>query len=340
MDKRALTISDLLTRVRLHVPLERACGYVMTLYGLGNVTAVVPFYVGHMELNVTVTTETGVYVIKFFNKDKGQLICRRIADGLVNLYDQGISVPRVRLHDGQSMFTIPSPIGEGYLTVTEYFDGQSFNDCLPNENDVVAVAKELAHINSLYMDVDAPYDPWILPYLGSEYREKSVILTPEEQKILEPSIREFESLDISRFSKNVVHYDLHRDNVKKSQNGTYCLFDLESVGMGYPIMDVATYLGLNVYDSRRSDEINQSIGRKVFDAYTSVRPLTSYEISSLPALIRGIWAINLLEAAYLIRHDGDDTAETYKWYDLGVTMLKRSGMEDALLTQTLPSSLS
>ena len=323
MHSRQLTVQDLLSRIDINLSLNQTCLHVAQAYGLGKVQSVDPLFVGHSEVNIHLITVENEYAIKFFNKDKDYQICHQIAQAIAEFSRAKILVPKIITLDGSSLFKLPDLVGKGYLVVTQYFPGKSFNDFIPSDNDLCKVAKELAKINNLPSTLKPLYDPWILEHLAHEYETKLGILTQEEVALIEPIVQDLIQLNTSHFPLKTVHYDLHRDNLKKSSTGRYCLFDLETVGLGYPVMDLSTYLGLTVLDDRRDEKENQQFSQNVISQYTQIHPLNATELAALPILIRSIWAGNLLQAAYLMRAESDDTNETAKWYDLGHTMLTK-----------------
>ncbi len=322
---RKLRINDLLVRVDLFVDFHAACYEIAKSYEFGEVSNIEPLFVGHSELNTRVTTGKGKFVIKFFNKTKEKAVCELVAESLLLFKKHHIPVPEIVKGPEGYLYELPLTIGKGYLIVMDYFEGKSFNEIGRSLSDKIAVVESLAKINTLHMDQEAAYDPWLLLYLAQEYDKKKHLLSHEDLALISPIVEQFRKIQMVDFSKGVVHYDLHRDNIQKGIDGMPCIFDMETVGNGYPVLDLATYLGLTCLETAKSIEENRFIYKSILAYYQMIRPLTKDELDSLDALTKSIYASNVIAANYLMKSEGDDTQETYKWYELGKEGLKVFG---------------
>jgi Ser/Thr protein kinase RdoA (MazF antagonist) len=326
MGARDLTIDDLLNRIELHLTLDDACLKIINDYMPTATIKVQPLFVGHSELNAKIKTDRGVYVIKFFNKAKNRVICQLVADALLVLNQHNIPVPTILKGPMGYLYELPPNVGRGFLIITSLFEGKTFNELAPALSDKVKTATYLAHIHQLAdssLQVESLYDPWLLEHLSKEFDKTGHLLVQRDRALIAPFVDEFRKLDLALLPRSTVHNDLHRDNIQKAPTGELCLFDMETIGIGYPVMDLATYIGLTCLEAHQTATENQQIYTAVIDAYQRVRPLTSYELSNLELLTKCIFASNIVAANYLIRSKGDDTQETYKWYALGRRLLKK-----------------
>jgi Ser/Thr protein kinase RdoA (MazF antagonist) len=207
----------------------------------------------------------------------------------------------------------------------KFFVGQTFNIAPPSLKDKLSGVKCLARLNLLKSTQDAAFDPWLLIYLADEYDKNHHLLSAEDDELVRPIVEDFRKVDLTQFSIGMVHYDLHRDNIQKDSVGNVCLFDMETIGNGYPIVDLATYIGLTCLEPEQSVEENQNIYQQVLSSYTAIKTLSPVEHSALETLTKAIFASNVVAANYLIKAESDNTKETYKWYDLGKKLLQKLG---------------
>jgi len=150
-----------------------------------------------------------------------------------------------------------------------------------------------------------------------EFRDKQYVLSPEDRALLSPVVARQAQLDFTKFSTALVHYDLHRDNAQKSNDGKYCIFDFATVDNGYGVIDLATFIGLFCLGPNNNLDKNRALYKTVIKTYERYRKLSAYERDHLFDLVLGIYASNVLASTYLRVAEGNDTYENLKWYNLG-----------------------
>lgn len=320
METRELTLADLLKRVDLNGSLTETVQITLLDYDLGQLVSIEPLLVGHEELNVVVTTTEGKFVFKFLNKRKSRRIAKSSITALKKLEQAHLPVPSlVPTKQGKGLYVLHGQrrLGKGFMYVTEHFEGRTFNETAPTEQDMAELTGILAEMHKLNFRTKPEYDFWLLVYLVDEFDKRKHYLSKNDISLVKPIVDEIRQVDFSRLGKGVVHYDLHRDNVRKGPNGDYCLFDFATVEHGYPVIDLATYIGLFCLSTDNALTKNRELFHFVINEYQSQNPLSQYEKQHLFTFVKGIYASNVVAANYLYVEEEDNTDENMKWYELG-----------------------
>jgi Ser/Thr protein kinase RdoA (MazF antagonist) len=321
---KKLRVNDLLEQVELKKPLEEILEYLSNLYQIGKLRRITPLLVGHEEFNCKFTTTTGRYVVKFLNKRKSREVAEANIVAMQEFQKNDIPVPKmIRNQDNNYLLSMPEEVGSGYLFVMEYFDGKTFNEVDTTKTDISKLSKILAKLNNLNFHTNPEFDEWLLVYFPDEFNKKKKYLEREDRHLLKPILDKYLELDLQSFNKGIVHYDLHRDNVKKNANEEYAIFDLATIDHGYIAFDLATFLGLFVMNYNKDWKYNNEVINLSIQEYQKIRKLESYELKSLPVLILSIQAANVLAANFLMKSGEDNTTETEKWYILGKELVTK-----------------
>lgn len=317
LNNRALTLEDLLKRVDLTRSLEETIRSVLQDYNLGSLTGFQPLLLGHEELNVIITTTQGKYAIKFINKKKSVAVAEGLVRAMLEAYKGGVPVTKLYKNNGGSyLYKMPVSVGNGYLFIAEYFEGKTFNDVNVTDADLRTITKYLAKLHDLSFECHPEYDFWIPQYLVNEFEEKKSFLSLEDYKQVEKIVEIFNAINLSKCRKTVGHYDLHKDNVKRSESGDICFFDLATVDVNYTIFDLGSFIGFYLDPAQSLGEHKKRYAL-ILNEYLKHRSLESYELEVLFECVKVIYASNVLAASYLMNAENDDTYETMKWYKMG-----------------------
>lgn len=318
----------LLSRVYLDISLDRLLRQVAIEYGLKKLISYEPIGVGYEELNIKIVVEKGIYVVKIFSKGKNPDVIQDYIKGLVEFYHAGIPVPKLLRRKDEYLFRFSGRKGSTYLCVMEYFNGQSFLEREPTENDLINLTKYIAKIHSLNFKINSNnYDSWGTSNLLAEYDKKKYCLRADDLQIIQPVVIEFQNIDFSNFRQSVIHGDLQRNNIMKSSKGDYCILDLGSLNFAPSAIDLAIFLAVFCFDPYSVVE-NKRRYKLVVNEYTMRMPLSPLELLHLPTLIKATYAIYFISSNYALQVNNDDSSQTVKWLDYS-----RRGLE--MLTENM-----
>ena len=162
---------------------------------------------------------------------------------------------------------------------------------------------------------------WLPTNLVAEYESKSKHLSSDSKSLVEPVANELSELDHSGFSKAMCHLDIHRENAF-AEDRSYLIIDLATTQLGYPVYDLAGFLGLFCSEPELSGEDNQTIFSKVIEEYLTVNSLCEAELDAVDLLIRATLASNILIPEYqtAVGHDPNPVQSLY-YHDIGTRVL-------------------
>jgi Ser/Thr protein kinase RdoA (MazF antagonist) len=207
-----------------------------------------------------------------------------------------------------------------YFIITKYFNGNSFLNVIPTIGDIRNITRFVSAINTLDFPVVETYDSWGNKNFGKEYLLNKNKITSEQNSLIEAIYGEFVNLDLSCFSKSVIHGDMQRKHIKKNQLGEYCILDFGSMANDYKVIDLSTYLAWFCFQEETWIE-KEKIYNEVIYIYDKIHYLTDMEIQSLPILIKSSYAAYYLKTSVLI-NDGDKSKETFDWHNSAKKMLE------------------
>jgi Ser/Thr protein kinase RdoA (MazF antagonist) len=144
-------------------------------------------------------------------------------------------------------------------------------------------------------------------------------LSGDVKNIIFPIVSQMKAIDMSSFSKAVIHGDMQRKHVLKNIKNEYCILDFGCARTDYKVYDLSTYLAwfcLSHDTWAKKDEIFE----KVIQKYTFIHNLSEKELISIPLLIKAAYASYYLKTTLLIQ-EGDLSDETKKWHNDSMKML-------------------
>jgi len=292
-------------------------------YQLGEVKTIDPMYVGYEELNNLLTTSQGKFVIKIFSKHKDKPAIDGNVASIFSFYEGGIPVPKLyKSQRGDFLYELETSPGT-YLIVMDYFDGQKFTDVPPTSLDLQNMTKILAQIHTLHFSTHANYDMWLTLHLLREYANKQKYLNPQDLSLTQKVTRDLSLIDLSRLSKSIVHFDLHRENAMKNSKGEYCILDLASCDYSHTIFDLGTFIALFCFDPINNPSASVTIYKSVVEVYLKHRSLSDYELSVLSTIIKATYVSNLLIPTFLQKANQDENPEQTSYYQ----SLGRNGLQ-------------
>lgn len=149
---------------------------------------------------------------------------------------------------------------------------------------------------------------------------KHAKLTPEQDLLINGIDEECKSIDISKFSKSVIHGDMQRKHVIKNENGEYCILDFGCMAYDPKVIELSTYLAWFCLqeDTWKDKDL---IYKTVLTIYNNTHYLSDKEIDSIPTLIRTSYAAYYLTTSVMI-NEGDMSEETIEWNKKAKKMLE------------------
>lgn len=307
------SLETLLGRTALHSPFKVFIESLKIEYPqVGWIRTIDPILEGYEAANFKLVAESGVYVLKIFEADRQRGNIDSLVRVLLEAPKAGVPVPvLVRGKSGcLTLFTDNNQRIPYYLT--EFFDGKSFDSHVPTLEEMIEVTSFLAKLHSLSFPVVEAYDSWGNKNLLKEYELHKKDLADEEIFLISPVVNELKSLDLSLFSKSVIHGDMQKKHVLKSKSGAYCILDFGCMSLDAKVIDLSTHLAWFCL-SQETWVQQETIMEMVVSEYIKKHSLTVAEIKSLPILIRASYAAYFMKTSMLMRQ-GDDSEETRQWY--------------------------
>ena len=236
---------------------------------------------------------------------------------------QKVGVPVIKLIKGIQGFltTIPSQNKKDHCYVSEFFDGENFENKSPTIFEMVEITKYLARLNTLQFPVEETYDSWGNKNLLKEYELNNNKIPSEVNELLLPTIAKLSKLDFNNFSKSVIHGDMQRKHVLKNKKGEFCILDFGCASYDGKVFDLSTYLawfciGNDTWENK--DRIYQ----EVIKEYTNHLELSEYELEAIPILTEASYSAYYLKT-YILLKEGDKGKETLDWHNSAKNMLHK-----------------
>lgn len=311
-DARRQTRQELLNRVDIAQPLAAVLCDIARRYNLGHVHATRLITQGYDDLNVVLTCAKGRYVVKLFNQAKSVATIEDHVRVQLALSARHAPVPRILTLEGVGLASVPGRAGETLVCVSEFFAGDNFAKCQPEQKDTLAVTRFLATLHRLPYEVVPSHDSWGTLNLPYEFARKKDAVSAETVRLVEPLADAIACMNFGKGRRRIIHGDLQRKHVLRDNAGRYCVLDFGCIDYSYPIVDLGIFLALFCLEGVAPAHAPRLIA-DVLDAYCAEAPLPARHITLLGTLIRATWASYLLAAEFLMRQ-GDQSYQTRQWY--------------------------
>lgn len=320
-----MSMSHLLQRCNLTSSLAELASEFEKQYDLGRVVGLEPLFAGYDDINCQLTTSRGQYVIKLFSKHKSLEQINSNVTALLRFAEAGIPVPKLSAaKTGEYLYQTANGSGT-YGVVMDYFVGKPFTHTPLTKDDVPKLTAVVAGIHSMpRFPTHAGYDMWLTHNLIAEFDQKKQFLDADDLALIEPVVDEMHHLELDRLTQSIVHCDLHRENILKSDGGAYAVLDLASCDYSYSVFDLATFIALFCFEFDEPLAHNQEVYELVMKNYTQLHPLSAYETKQIGLLVKATFAANLLIPRYL-QESGEDSNPDQTQYYLG---LGRKGLQN------------
>ena len=314
------TLQERLSRVDIAQPLGVVLRAVAAHYHLGRIHSSRIITHGYDDLNVLLVCERGRYVVKLFNKAKGITTIEDHVRVQMALSRRHAPVPRILAPNGSGIYHVPGQERETYLCVSEFCEGTDFVKSPPQRDDMLAIARFLATLHRLPLQVAHTYDSWGTLNLPQEYRQKQQFASDETIRLVAPLAAAMAAISFGKARRRVIHGDVQRKHVLKTSNGQYCVLDFGCMDYSYPVVDLGIFLALFCLEGIAPAHA-QGVIDDVLDAYRAEASLPARHIALLGTLIRATWASYLLAADVRLRQ-GDRSQQTRQWHRMALTSLR------------------
>jgi Ser/Thr protein kinase RdoA (MazF antagonist) len=316
-------IQQLLQRTALKIPLLEFLAIVEKNYPtLGKVLNADAIQEGYEAANIKLITETGKYVLKIYESDRDPQNIRdmiRVTESAIKL---GIPFPTlIRGEQGGISILLEEHISV-YYSISSLFQGKSMESTTPTIEEMCEIVTQIGSLHTLKFPVKEAYDSWGANNLVQEFKRNHQQLPSDVAGEIQPIVHVLEKLDTSHFTQAIIHGDMQRKHVLKSDDKTYCILDLGCMRNDVVAVDIATYLA---WFCLQEDtwKLCKEIIEKVLETYQKKHSLTSEEITAIPHIMRASYAAYFLKTTLLIQ-DGDQSEETIEWNKKAKTLLKLS----------------
>lgn len=313
-------LAELLSRTEFTLGFEEFIQIVLQEHDLGKLYSYVPILVGYEDANIRVSSEKGEYVLKIFAKDRSFIQAKGYADVLLEAEKRNL--PFTKLVKGEQGYL--SQVQDKKTTIfyylAYYFNGSNFDLSTPSMQEMKDIAHVLAQFNTIQLPVVESYDSWGSKNLVREYTKYENETKDDIKRLVSPIAEGMEQLDITGFSKGLIHGDLQRKHVLKNDKGEYCILDLGCMRNDAIVYDLSIFLAWFCLAEDTWEKREEIVDAVVFE-YTKPHKLSKEELASLPLLVRASYAAYLRKTDWLIQR-GDASEETREWFDKSKGMLQ------------------
>jgi len=307
-------MNPFISRTDIAGSLEDLLVRVADTYKLGSVRSHKILPDGYQELNILLDTSGGRFVVKIFSKEK---TLERVKDniwGYLTFRKVGVPMPILRqARNGDYLLQIKGESKKIYLCVMEFFNGFILHSKLATQKDIQALSNYMAIIHSHIHRIRRYYDTMGIVNVLSQFKQVHSYLKPNLLSLIHPVIEEFSSLQMGDFHQSIIHGTFEPENILKNSRGELCLLDLGCMDYNASIVDIATFLANYTVDLTELDRKKRI--DIILETYNINHPLSSQELTAIPILVRGQYAVIALRTNYYIRKRHDKTKQTKHWYN-------------------------
>ena len=299
-------ITDLLTRV---------CAD----FGIGEYVSHQIVSTGYEDCNITLTSENKKVFVKIFGSFRDEENCKRYINLMTKVIDAGVNHPRLFQSPTGYLYKYKNNSGlTTFLCLMEFIDGNSFYDlgACPTQEETIEITKQAAIINSLDIKPVFAYDSWAIENFLKENEVISEYLDKDTKSLVQPLVEEFRNIDFDSLPHSLVHGDLIKTNVLRSEDNKIYLIDF-SVANFYPrIQELAILLCNLFFDPNNLSDFDKTYDL-VLRTYQEKISLTQRELNLLPLYIKLAHAMHIIGATREKELNGNNSEENEYWLNQG-----------------------
>lgn len=294
-----------------------------SLYGIGDYVSHSPVLMGYEDFNLKLETGKGKYFVKMFATFRTDEECRNYTGIIEKVLQAGVSHPTLYIGPNGPMFELPvdGKILKG--CVLQFLEGQSFYETgfLLTSEEMREIVRQAAKINTLDIQRRDMYDSWAIPNFLTELEKNRHLLTPEDLILLDQIAVRFSTLDLNSLPQSLVHGDIIKTNVLKTNDGRLYVLDF-SVSDSSPRIKELAVLFCNLLFDEKNPESFPEFYRLGLEEYQKTIPLSPQELSALPVFVQAAHAMHVICPTHEKIVNGVDNPENEYWLNLGKIGLK------------------
>jgi len=213
------------------------------------------------------------------------------------LHHQGLHVPQpVALRDGTAVRTLAAPEGPRHAVLFTYVPGAQYT---PTTTHSYRYGQAIAHFHAVTDSF--PQDQPLWRFETAELLERPLELLhswlaswPADRAFLVGLVERLRPIlaGLPHVAPiyGLCHGDLNNGNLHLIDDDQWALLDLEYIGYGWRVFDIATFFNNQLNQEGHSTQ-TRGLLDAFLDGYQSIRPLSPTEIAVLPAFValRQIW---------------------------------------------------
>jgi len=276
--------------------------FITSAYALHHVQC--SFLVRGVGDTYLVTTSTSRYILRVYRHDLrtlGQVQAEAELLTALQQHNVPVSYPVADINNNHVQ-TFTAPEGERYAILFTYAEGITVN--MPNTTQLQALGRAMAAFHNVSSGIQLGNCRWIFDADTTLYDPLQAIKFAfvhdmESYEWLQETAalaqQKLSAIDTATFSSGYCQFDFLPKNFHFDGN-RITLFDFDFFGYGWLVNDVMTFwvhLCWETLFGRITQDDADTAFATFINAYRSVRPLSSTELSVLPWLSPGFWIFYL-----------------------------------------------
>ncbi|MBO0991834.1 phosphotransferase [Bacillus sp. SD088] len=280
-----------------------------------------PIRQGWLNLKWKITTDTGIYLIKQYNKERLKLYNREELDNAFHqqnrLHKRGLPCPMLLSYGGEYLFHSDQ---DELFTIMEYCDGVTMPPGKVTSSQIFHLGKMTGYMHQILNErtlAKRHYPAFIIPTPKERSRHWRDVWKQTHNTslstIIETQIKVTEMVNFEEFNQNTgwAHRDLWVDNILFKEGQVSAILDFDRLKFDYPQLDVARA----VISAALADEVlDTALASAFLEGYGEYCPVEkSFLTDSLKLLwyMECTWWIN----ANMNKHTGPPVrfAEEMVW---------------------------
>lgn len=298
--------------------LEPVLGRAAEAYGLGDFQGYATILVGYEDFNARMQTNQGDYFVKIFASRRESVEITRYEKIMQAVVAGEVNCPE--LHNIGNSLVYRDNESDLEMVVMDFIPGRTFYELQrsPDDAELQQVLEQAVRIQSVAHHPEFLFDSWAITNLAKDsYEPVQEHMTPEDITTLERIIDELGAIKSSTLPHALVHGDITKSNTLAGNDGNMYILDF-SVANWYPrIQELAVIVGNLLNDTARSETFLQILEKVVSGYVQAGGQLNEAEAYALPVYTRAAYAAEFVGALREKHLNGNDSAETDYWMEMG-----------------------